>query len=63
MNLSDLDKAKDADLPASVAAMKRAAELARNIAIQTDTAIIVQQDGKLMRKTASELKAAATSGQ
>ena len=63
MNLSELSNAKDADLLASVAAMKRAAQLARSIAIQTNTAIIVQQDGELVRKTAAELKAALISGQ
>jgi hypothetical protein len=38
--------------------MRRAAELARQIAIQTNTAIVVVRDGKPVRITAEELRAA-----
>ncbi len=41
---------------AAMAALRRAAELARLIAIQTDTAIVIMQDGKRIRVTAEELK-------
>jgi hypothetical protein len=44
-------------LIASVAAMKRAAALARKVAVQTDTAIIVCQHEKIIRRTAAELQA------
>lgn len=37
-------------------AMQRAAEEARKIAIQTNTAIVVQVDGKIQRISAAELK-------
>lgn len=40
----------------SLAAMIRAAELAREIAIQTNTAIVIVKDGKPVRVTAEELR-------
>ncbi len=42
----------------SMAAMKRAAALARKIAIQTDTGIVVLREGKVVRITAAQLSAA-----
>ena len=39
-----------------LAAMERAAELARKTAIQTDTAIIMVKDGRRVRVTAAELR-------
>jgi hypothetical protein len=56
MKLQDISKAKNPDLRASMAAMQRAAELARKIAIQTDTGIIIVRDGKLVRVSAQELR-------
>lgn len=56
MNAQDISTAKDPDLRASLAAMQRAAELARKIAIQTDTGIIIIRDGKLVRVSAQELR-------
>ncbi len=56
MTPQELSKAKDQDLISSVAAMNRAAALARKVAIQTDTAIIVYQDNKIVRLTAAELQ-------
>ena len=56
MNPRDLSKAKDADLRASMAAMQRAAEMARRTAIQTDTEIVVVQDGKVKRIPAEQLR-------
>ena len=44
------------DLRASVAAMQRAAELARKTAIQTGTDLIVRVDGKLTRIPPDELR-------
>jgi hypothetical protein len=45
----DIQEAKDPDVRASVAAMNRAADAARKIAIQTGTDLIIVQDGKLTR--------------
>lgn len=52
MKESELQRAKNPDLIASVAAIKRAACLAR----QTNTAIVVIKDGVLCRISAEELK-------
>ena len=56
MNKHDIAKAKDPDLRASMAAMRRAARLAREIAIQTDTSIVIVQDGQLLHVSADELR-------
>ena len=48
--------AKNPDLRASLAAMLRAAESARQTALQTGTAIVVVRDGKPVRITADELR-------
>ena len=57
MNRADLSQAKNPDLRGSMAAMRRAATLARKTAIQTDTAIVVVRDGKPVRILAAELRA------
>ena len=59
---SELSKAKDQDLISSVEAMKRAAALARQVAVQTGTAIVVSKDEKIMRRTAAELVAQSGAG-
>ena len=56
MTQQELNTAKDQDLIASVAAMKRAAALARKQAMQTDTAIVVLKDQKIVRLTADEIR-------
>ena len=56
MNPTDIREAKDKDLPASMAALQRAALAARETAIQTDTGIVIQREGKLVRIPASELR-------
>ncbi len=56
MKASELQLAKNPDLIASFAAIKRAAQLARQTAIQTNTAIVVIKDGVLCRISAEELK-------
>ena len=56
MKQQELSKATNPDLRASLEAMRRAAELARKTAIQTDTEIIVVKDGKPQRITADELR-------
>jgi len=56
MTMKDISEAKDPDLRASVAAMRRAAQLARETAIRTDTHLVVVRDGKLVRIPAHELR-------
>lgn len=55
MTQQELSKARNPDLRASLAAMQRAAKQARQIAIQTRTAIVVVEDGKVRRVPAAEL--------
>lgn len=52
----DISQARNPDLRAAMGAMQRAAELARQTAIQTNTAIVVVREGKLMRITAEQLR-------
>lgn len=56
MAQQELSKARNPDLRASLAAMRRAAEMARKTAIQTDTEIVVVKDGKLVRIPADQLR-------
>jgi hypothetical protein len=56
MTPQELSKAKNPDLRASLAAMRRAAEMARSTAIQTNTEIVIVKDGKPVRVTAEELR-------
>jgi hypothetical protein len=56
MTEQELNTAKDKDLIASLGAMKRAAAQARKQAIQTDTAIVVLKDQKIVRLTAEEIR-------
>jgi hypothetical protein len=56
MTQQEISKAKNADLRASLAAMQRAAELAHQRAIQTNTGIVIVQDGKLVHISAEELR-------
>ena len=55
MSRADISQAKNPDLRGSMAAMRRAAALARKTAIQTDTAIVQVRDGKVVRIPAEEL--------
>lgn len=57
MKPPDISQAKDPGLRASQAAMKRAAQLAREVAIQTNTGIVVVQDGEIVHISADELRA------
>lgn len=56
MNRKGLSEASNPEIRDAMQAMRRAAQLARETAIQTDTAIIVMQDGKQVRITAKELR-------
>lgn len=57
MSETDISKAKNKDLAASMIAMHRAAAMARHLAVQTDTDIILFEDGKVIRVTAKTLRA------
>ena len=54
----ELVEAKDKDLAASLIAIRRAAQQAREAAVRTNTAIVVQRGGKPVRITAEELRKA-----
>lgn len=56
MTQRELSEARNPDLRASLAAMQRAAAMARKIAVQTDTAIVVVVDGKPVRIPAEQLR-------
>lgn len=58
MTREQLIQAKDKDLAASLIAIRRAARAAREAAVRTDTAIVVQRDQKPVRITAEELRKA-----
>ena len=63
MTQQELCKAKDQDLIASVAAMKRAAALARQVAVQTGTRIVVNVNDTIVWRTALQLQAELTDTQ
>jgi hypothetical protein len=56
MNPKDIRLSSDPDLAGSYDAMIRAARSAEDLAIITNTSIIVSMDGKKMRLSADELK-------
>lgn len=56
MNRHDLAKAKNPDLRGSLAAMRRAAAMARKTAIQTDSEIVIVRGGKPVRIPAAQLR-------
>ncbi|MDE2420200.1 MAG: hypothetical protein KGO49_03325 [Gammaproteobacteria bacterium] len=56
MNTKPISQAKDPDLRNAQAAMNRAGQAARKIAIQTNTALVVVRNGQLREIPASELK-------
>lgn len=58
MTRDQLTQAKDKDLAASLIAIRRAARAAREAAVRTNTAIVVQRDQKAVRVTAEELRRA-----
>lgn len=57
MNTKPISQAKDPDIRNAQAAMNRAALAARKIAIQTNTAVIIVENGQLRKILASELNA------
>ena len=56
MNPKPISQAKDPDIRNAQAAMNRAALAARKIAIQTNTSVIVVENGQLRKISASELR-------
>ena len=56
MTRKEINIAKDKDLVTSQTAMRRAAQMAREQAIRTDTAIVVTRNQQLVRVTAEELR-------
>jgi hypothetical protein len=55
MNPKDIRTSSDPDLAGSFAAMERAAKAAQDLAIKTNTGIVVVVDGKTVELTAAEL--------
>ena len=55
MNTTDIRLSSDPDLAGSFAAMERAARAAQDLAIKTNTGIVVSVDGKAVDLTAAEL--------
>ena len=56
MTNRDLSTARNPDLRASIAAMRRAADAARKTAMETDTEIVVVRDGRPIRISAQQLR-------
>jgi hypothetical protein len=55
MNTKDIRTSSDPDLAGSYAAMERAARAAQDLAIKTNTGIVVAVDGKIVELTAADL--------
>ena len=55
MNTKDIRTSSDPDLAGSYEAMERAARSAQDLAIRTNTGIVVAVDGKLVELTAANL--------
>ena len=58
MNTKDIRTSTDPDLAGSYAAMERAARSAKDLAIKTNTGIVVAFDGKNVELTAADLTTA-----
>ena len=55
MNTKDIRTSTDPDLAGSYAAMERAARAAQDLAIKTNTSIVVFLDGRNVELTAADL--------
>ncbi len=55
MNKQDISMAKDPDLLGSWTAIQRAALIARDVAIQTNTYLVLMEHGKIVHISAEEL--------
>ena len=56
LSTRDISEAKNPDMRGSLAAMRRAGEMARTTAIQTGTGIVVSRDGKPVKISAAQLR-------
>jgi len=56
MDPRDISQAKDPDLRSSLTALRRASELARKVAIQSNTDLVVVRDGRLVHIEAKTLR-------
>ena len=56
MTLQELSQAKDPDLRTSLQAIQRAAALARQTALQTDTGIVIVQGEEIIKLSADQLR-------
>lgn len=56
MTAQELIYAKDKDLPASLLAIQRAAELARKTALETNTGIAIIRDNQIIHVSAEQLR-------
>ena len=56
LSTRDISEAKNPVLRSSMVAMRRAAEMARQTAIQTGTGIVVSRDGKPVLIPAAQLR-------
>ena len=56
MTKRDLSESTNPDMRGSMAAMRRAAAMARQIAIDTNTGIVMFRDGKGVHISAAELR-------
>ena len=52
----DISTARDPDMRAALAALDRAARMARRIAMQTGTDLVVFEDGRIVRIPAEALR-------
>jgi hypothetical protein len=59
--MQDIANAKDPDLRSSLTALRRASVLARKAAIQTDTALVIVMDGRIVVVEAKTLREQAES--
>ncbi len=60
MNLKPLSEAQDDDVRQVLDALQRAANQAKKIALQTQTAIVVMRDGKIMFESANNKSSQTT---
>jgi hypothetical protein len=56
MTQQELSKAKDSDLRNSLQAIRRAAVQARQLAMQTNTGIVIMQNEKILHLSAEQLR-------
>ena len=55
MNTPDISQAKDPDMRASLNALRKASQMARETAIRTNTNIVIVKNGQLVRIPGNQL--------